>query len=142
MKKIVGALATFCGITGITVCSLFGSKIEAVFHKDWTVIAEQYNNDALELYDSGKYEEAIKLYNKAIELEDKNIEGIETCYYNRGRAYYKQGNYLKAIGDYTKAIEISPKGKYYSERAMAYEAAGDSANAMLDNMQAALSIRE
>lgn len=137
-KKVIVILmtfiTTFCTITGITVLTLL--------EKDWQEIAEQSNNDGLELYNLGKYEEAIALYDKAIDLESKGIKDIEVCYYNRGRAYFKLGNYQKAIGDYTKAIEISPQSKYYSERAVAYEMLGDSANAMLDNIKAITTIVE
>lgn len=100
------------------------------------------NNEALELFDSGEYEQAIKLYDKAIELESKGIDNIEVCYYNRGRAYFKRGDYQKAIADYTKAIEISPKSKYYSDRAVAYEKIGDTANASLDTARAFTSMFE
>lgn len=131
VKKWIGILitiiTTFCTITGITIVTLL--------EKDWQEIAEQYNNDGLELYNLGKYEEAIALYDKAIDLEGKGIENIEVCYYNRGRAYFKLGNYQKAIGDYTIAIEIDPKSKYYSDRAIAYEKIGDSKKAALDNVK-------
>ncbi len=138
VKKIVGILitviTTFCTITGITVFTLL--------EKDWQKIAEQYNNEGLDLYNLGKYEEAIVLYDKAIDLENKGIENIEVCYYNRGRAYFKLGNYEKAIGDYTIAIEISPEAKYYSDRAIAYEKIGESQKASLDNARAITNIME
>lgn len=113
-----------------------------MFEKDWQKIVENYNNDGLEQYNLGEYEEAIVLYNKAIDLEDKGIEDIEVCYYNRGRAYFKLGNYQKAIGDYTIAIEISPQSKYYSDRAVAYEKIGETEKAALDNLRAITTIIE
>ncbi len=132
IKKWIGILitviTTFCTITGITFLTIFG--------KDWQKIAEQYNNDGLELYNLGEYEKAIVLYNKAIDLESKGIENIEVCYYNRGRAYFKLENYQKAIGDYTIAIDISPQSKYYSDRAVAYEMIGETEKAALDNIRA------
>ena len=120
---MITVVTTFCTITGITILTLI--------EKDWQEIAEQYNNDGLELYNLGEYEEAIVLYDKVIDLENKDIEDIEVCYYNRGRAYFQLGNYQKAIGDYTMAIEISPQSKYYKDRAIAYEMIGDSENALL-----------
>lgn len=138
LKKIIGiiiaSISTFCTISGITVCMLVG--------RDWQKIAEQYNNEGLELYNLGEYEEAIALYNKAIGLESKGIEDIEVCYYNRGRAYFKLGNYQKAIGDYSIAIEISPQQKYYSDRAVTYEMLGENEKAMIDNIQAVATLIE
>lgn len=131
---LITVVTTFCTITGITILTLI--------EKDWQEIAEQYNNDGLELYNLGEYEEAIVLYDKAIDLENKDIEDIEVCYYNRGRAYFQLGNYQKAIGDYTMAIEISPQSKYYKDRAIAYEMIGDSENALLDNIKAITAITE
>ncbi len=110
--------------------------------KDWQGIAEKYNNDGLEQFELGKYEEAIELYNKAIKLENKGINDIEVCYYNRGRAYYKLGNYETAIENYSQAIKISPKSKYYLARAAAYEALGDKEKAALDNVSAIGAIME
>lgn len=127
-------ITTFCTVTGITVFTLV--------EKDWQKIAEQYNSDGLELYNLGKYEEAIVLYDKAIGLESKGIKDIEVCYYNRGRAYFKLGNYQEAIGDYTIAIEISPKPKYYSDRSVAYEMVGETERAALDNIKALTTIIE
>lgn len=131
---IITSITTFCTVTGITVSSLL--------EKDWQAIAEEYNNDGLELYNLGKYEEAIALYDKAIALEGKGIRDIEVCYYNRGKAYFRLANYQKAIGDYTIAIQFSPKPKYYSDRAIAYEMIGDLENAMLDNLKAITTINE
>lgn len=136
IRKWIGILitlfTTFCTITGITILTLV--------EKDWQEIAEQYSNDGLELYNLGKYEEAIALYDKAIKLENRNIDDIDICYYNRGRAYFKLGNYQKAIGDYTIAIEISPKSKYYSNRAVTYEMIGEIEKAALDNISALTTI--
>ena len=131
---IITIITTFCTISGVTVVSLLD--------KDWQEISEKYNNEGLELYDLGEYEEAIELYDKAINLEDKGIRDIGVCYYNRGMAYFKLENYEKAIGDFTKAIEISPKSKYYSNRAVAYEKIGDPEKASLDNMRAITNILE
>lgn len=109
---------------------------------DWQSKAEEYNNKGLDLYNSGYYEEAIEMYDNAIALEKQGIEDIDICYYNRGRAYYKLGNYEKAVGDFTISIEIKPHAKYYSNRAEAYRALGDHANASLDDSKAILNAFE
>ncbi len=62
---------------------------------------------ANELAASGKYEEAIKIYQTLM------AEGQESCvlYYNLGNAYYQQGNLSSAILQYERAKKISPKDK-------------------------------
>lgn len=132
---IISVTATILGILGVTVFGL----IEHFTEKDWQALAEEYNNNGLELYNSGEYEAAIEMYDNAIALEEKEIDNMDICYYNRGRAYYKLENYEKAIGDYTMAIEINPRGKYYSDRAVTYEKIGDIENAALDNARAVMS---
>lgn len=135
LRTIISILVTFCGITGITLYTLLPGK-------DWQKIAEEYNNQGLELYNSGAYREAIEFYDKAIELEDKGIANIDICYYNRGKSYYKLGDYEKAVGDYTQAIAIASRLKYYFERANAYEALGDYEHAALDNANGLLNTIE
>lgn len=141
--EIITIVASICTITGVTVIGVFNERNNehheseaGVDEQNWQAIAEEYNNKALDFYNSGEYEQAIQLYDKAIELEIKGIEDIEVCYFNRGRTYFKLREYQKAIGDYTKAIEINPESKYYSERAIAYEKIGDIMNASLDNVKA------
>lgn len=60
---------------------------------------------ANELAASGKYEDAIKIY------ENLLMEGQESCvlYFNLGNAYYQQGNLSEAILQYERAKRISPK---------------------------------
>lgn len=135
---VIGILATFCTITGVTIIGVR----TAIMDKDWQKVAEQYNNDGLELYDLGEYKDAIELYDKAIDLESKGIKDIDVCYYNRGRAYFKLENFDKAIGDYTQAINISNKSKYYTDRAVAYEKIGATEKAALDNINAMTAIIE
>ena len=57
-------------------------------------------------------EEAIRDYNKAIELDPNNVD----AYGNRGDAYVKLGKYEEAIRDYNKAIELDPKSKWAYHR--------------------------
>ncbi|OGE83030.1 MAG: hypothetical protein A2Y39_07010 [Candidatus Delongbacteria bacterium GWF2_40_14] len=55
--------------------------------------------------ESGKYEEALKNYDKALQLDPK----IAQIYNNRGLVYYFMSNYAKAESNFDKAIEINPK---------------------------------
>lgn len=53
---------------------------------------------------SGKYEDAITAYTKAIELQPE----YSAAYNNRGLSYKNLGKYAEAIEDYTTAIRINP----------------------------------
>jgi len=86
------------------------------------VSAEEYINSGNEKADAGDYQEAIKDYNKAIELNPKDAE----AYYNRGLAKVKLGDYRGAIEDFNKAIEINPKiAEAYNNRGVAKGDLGD-----------------
>jgi tetratricopeptide (TPR) repeat protein len=56
-------------------------------------------------YRSGRYNDAVNAYSKAIELNPKLAEP----YQNRGLAYKSLGNSNQAINNYDKAIELNPK---------------------------------
>lgn len=132
IKWIWGVIVVIATLSGLYGCSIKDSLY------DWQAIAEEYNNDGLELYNSSKYAEAIELYDKAISLESKGIDDIDICYYNRGRAYYKLGDYNHAIGDLTNAININKKSKYYKERGFIYETMGETEKAIADYSRALL----
>lgn len=130
----------FCIIA--TIVGFVGCNLKDMLEKDWQQISETKNNEALELYNSGKYDEAIDLYDDVISLEDKDIQGIDIAYFNRGMAYYKKGDYAHAIGDFTNAINIKPRTKYFANRANAYNQIGDIEKAIEDNLRATTSIGE
>ncbi|MGK7940886.1 MAG: tetratricopeptide repeat-containing serine protease family protein [Crocosphaera sp.] len=56
----------------------------------------------------GRYKEAIKSYDKAIEISPDYIY----AWYNRGFALEKLGRYEEAIKSYDKALEIDPNHEY------------------------------
>jgi tetratricopeptide (TPR) repeat protein len=65
----------------------------------------------------GKYNEAIKAFDKAIELNPRDA----VAYNNRGAAYGQIGNYKQQIDDSNKAIELNPKvAVAYNNRGVAY----------------------
>ena len=74
--------------------------------------AGAWYNKGLALYDMGKYEEAIKAYDKAIEINPEEAG----AWYNKGLALYDMGKYEEAIKAYDKAIEINPEeaGAWYT----------------------------
>ncbi len=74
-----------------------------------------------EYYQNGKYEEAISILSKAIELNPANA----LLYYARGNTYIKAELFDKAISDFSKAIEINPGYTYaYTQRGFAYSLNG------------------
>jgi tetratricopeptide (TPR) repeat protein len=62
------------------------------------------------LFIQGKYEEAIKCYDKALELDDKHTDGL--TWNNKGMAFNNLGKYEEAIKCYDKMLEINPEDKY------------------------------
>lgn len=132
VAKILGYVVALLGVLGITV---FDINLADLFKTDYQALAEKKNNEGLNLYESGKYEEAITLYDEVIDLEDKDINDIEMVYFNRGIAQYKLGNYELAVGDFTRAIQIKPRSKYYFNRANAYGQLGDTLKETEDNIK-------
>lgn len=57
------------------------------------------------LYNQSKYDEAIRAYDKAIEINPQYAQAIE----DKGFALYKEGNYKDAIKAYDRVIEINPQ---------------------------------
>ncbi|PDP63253.1 hypothetical protein CLI83_01760 [Porphyromonas gingivalis] len=81
----------------------------------------------------GSYEEAIKDYSKAIELDGK----FAHAYYGRGNVYYKKGANEEAIKDFFKAIELDDKFVHaYHGRGIAYFKKGSYEEAIKDYSKA------
>ena len=75
---------------------------------DREFLANQKNDNGLKLYYSQNYEDAIKFYKEAIELNPNCYE----AYSNRGVVYAQLKQYERAIQDFDKSILINPN---YSE---------------------------
>lgn len=74
------------------------------------------------------YEEAIKEFDRAIELEPE----YAGAYYNRG-CIYREGDKQRAIRDFTKAIELkSEYAEAYNNRGSLYAEVGDYQQAIRD----------
>lgn len=72
-----------------------------------------------ELYDEGKFEEAIDRYQKALGSDDPQV--LEVAYYNLGNCYLKLGKASQAIDCYENALLIDPsdeEAKYNLELAL------------------------
>ena len=64
---------------------------------------DQFLQDAVEKISRGKYEQAIKDYDKAIELNPQ----VAKAYFNRGNALAKLSEYDKAIDQFLKLIKFT-----------------------------------
>lgn len=105
------------------VGSAVASEIEAQKHFD----------QAVRLFLSKNYEEAIAEFSKAIELNPK----FDRAYTNRGIALMEKGEYDRAIDDYNKATELNPKQfQAYSNRGNAWRFKGDVDRAIDDHTKA------
>lgn len=80
-------------------------------------------NKAQLLYWMWDYEEAIKEYNKAIDL----LSNYDALYLDRGMCYAYMGYFDKAIEDFTKAIELNDQENHpaYLNRGVLYQIMGD-----------------
>ena len=121
----------FSASLGITLFSL--STDIALFTKEakatnWNAYKLNFNNGK-RMLDSGKYEKALKYYNKAIDIYA--LEG--SAFYNRGNAYSGLEKHKEAIKDYLKSIELDSEigNQYaYNNIAVSYESLGDYKNAI------------
>ncbi|HHT9125137.1 MAG TPA: tetratricopeptide repeat protein [Candidatus Brocadiia bacterium] len=76
-----------------------------------------------------RFEEAIKQYDKALEINPN----LADAYLNRGNAYYNKGENDRAILDFNKALEINSRyAEAYNNRGSAYDKKGEYDRAILD----------
>jgi tetratricopeptide (TPR) repeat protein len=72
---------------------------DSCLHLDYTYMFA-YREKAIALYDLGKYEDALKVLDRAVTLQNNFDEG----YYWMGNCYKKLGNKLEAIENYHRAL--------------------------------------
>ncbi|MFB3766384.1 MAG: tetratricopeptide repeat protein [Methanotrichaceae archaeon] len=65
-------------------------------------IGSKDSRTVVSLAEQGKYEEAIKDFDKAIELDTSSVE----AWYNKVLALYYQRNYSQAIERYDEVLEL------------------------------------
>ncbi len=91
--------------------------------------AEHYSNLGIKNARDGKYDQAIKDFDKPIQLDP---EGVKFCH-NRGLTYGHLGEYERAINDFDKAIQIDPQcANAYYNRGNTYTALGQYERAIKD----------
>jgi len=67
--------------------------------------ARDLSNRAVELAESGKYDEALALVNKGIKLDANNANS----WYNKGIILFKMGRYQDALNSFAQAADIDPE---------------------------------
>ena len=65
---------------------------------------KEWNNKGDALYKSGDYENAIKAYDKAIEIDPMNY----VAWHSKGSAFYQLGKYKEAVESYSRTLEKNP----------------------------------
>ena len=98
------------------------AKIIELDPADTSIVAAAYNNLGLVYEQKGNYEEAIKNFDRAIDLNPNDA----SAYGNRGTAYGQKGDYEEAIADYTQAIGLNPNdATAHYNRGITYGQKGD-----------------
>jgi len=91
--------------------------------------SENYSKAGYSLYKIGKLEDALKEFNRAIELNPKNSQ----FYFLRSLVYVKQGNLERSNNDLNKSIELNPKqDAAYNNRGLNKMKLGDTISACGD----------
>ncbi|MEQ8224510.1 MAG: tetratricopeptide repeat protein, partial [Candidatus Eremiobacterota bacterium] len=85
----------------ITITMLLFLIITGFMPESSAKSAKEWNKEGMDLYNQGRYEEAIKYFTEAL----KEAPRASSLWLNKGNAYYKLKNYGKAIGCYDEAIK-------------------------------------
>lgn len=126
MKKALIAILYYFFMVPVAFAQPIDGESKALVDRGWV------------LENEGKYDEALSLYDQALELDSnnylaykhrgtvnirmKNYDQAErefakaidlapnhaSTYYNRGLMYYEMGEYDKSVSDYSRAIELEP----------------------------------
>jgi tetratricopeptide (TPR) repeat protein len=67
--------------------------------------AEEWNARGKEAYSKNEYEESVKHYSKALEVDP----AFHKVFFNRGLAYYRLSKWQEARSDLDKAISVNPQ---------------------------------
>lgn len=95
--------------------------------------ALDYLQDGEAAFTQGNYEEALALYNQALELDSE----LATVYNNRGLVYVDLTEHEQALADFNQALALDPNHtKAYSNRGMLHLKLGDYEQAIADTSQA------
>ena len=105
--RFTGAAAALCRRDNMTRCLQARGY---VYVKEGKSVSPDNANAGLAAENRGDYDEAIRLYTKAIESGDLSRENLPIVYNNRGRLWLLiKGDKDLAIADFNKAIELKPQ---------------------------------
>ncbi len=123
----ISAESLFCDFPGFAR-EVHGHDKE---YHEWTV--EDYFQFGIDSYQKGHYDDAIKDFSEAIQLNPKDAD----IYYNRGVAKDNLGDYNAAVADYDQAIKLNPEYAHaYCNRGNARDNLGEYAAAVADFSEA------
>lgn len=129
MKKLlIGIMCIFMA------AMLTGFSTESSFHSESSISFSTSNTQDLidkgdKNLDAGKYDEAIKNYNAALEADSDSLD----AYNGRGIAYSQKKDFDSAIKDFSQTIKLNPNyAQGYNNRGMAYGEKGDLDKALAD----------
>ena len=114
-----------------------GGQSKATAKSEGSKPEVKYTNRGTTYSKKGNYEEAIREYDRAIEVNPS----YTVAYYNRSVAYTKTGQYERAINDCNTVLQLDPKhaNSYYT-RGVSYWHLG-SKNQAIKDLQAAANLK-
>jgi tetratricopeptide (TPR) repeat protein len=95
-------------IISITIVVLVLISISIYYNFSRISSASEWNEKGTILDKEGKYEEAIKCYNKALDLDPK----CNGFWHNKGLTLYNLKKYEEAVKCFDKALELEPKNEH------------------------------
>jgi len=106
-------------------------------HNDTPPTAAENLRSAVDAYDRGALDDALKLFDQAIGSGKLSKDDLLVAYDRRGNTYDDKGDPNNAIADYTKALVLKPKlAPLYNDRGIAYDDAADYDHAIADYSKA------
>ncbi|MFB2877694.1 tetratricopeptide repeat protein [Floridanema aerugineum] len=128
-EDLLKAVESVLKIADLAYVQKLNDCLVAVGEKLSLSVKDACYNRGMSRCHKGEYEEAIKDFDQAIEINSNWAE----AFYNRGLAYGKLAEYHKAIEDYTRALEINSHwADVYNNRGNAYYKLGDYEKAIAD----------
>jgi len=107
----------------------FGRKQLEYLHAVELLSAEDWFERGFSFDESGRSEEALKAYTKAIETNSRYI----AAYNNRGNIWKEKGDFERSFNDFNKIVEIDPGAVFgYLGRGNALSEKGDFYKAIID----------
>lgn len=129
MKKFFLAAMLICLALTFTACSTESSVTTETKVSFSTNDLQDSLDAGNKAYDAGKFDDAIKNFDKAIEIDNECIP----AYTGRGIAYAAKNDFDTAIKDFDKTVKLDANyAEGYSNRGQAYAEKGDAQKALAD----------